>query len=82
MKTVTYGIVSEKTLAKGVAEFLLEDPEINVGVFHARGTDIARLIDYKRGKDLVEMALQVTDAVLMASSYPRLDEMDSWKMFR
>jgi len=82
IKTVTFGLVDEKTVAREIADFLLKDPEVNVGIFHVRGADIARLIDYNRGKDLAEMAFQVTDAVLMASSYPRLDEMDSWKMFR
>jgi len=82
MKTVTYGLVNEKTVAKEVIEFLLKDPEVNVGVFHVKGTDMARLIDYRRGNDLAEMAFQVTDAILLASSYPRLDDRDSWRMFR
>ncbi|MEO2152154.1 MAG: hypothetical protein ABGW50_05805, partial [Thermococcus sp.] len=82
MKTVTYGLVSEKTVAREVVDFLLKDPEVNVGVFHVKGTDMARAIDFKRGSDLAEMAFQVTDAILLASSYPRLDDRDSWRMFR
>ena len=82
MKTVTYGLVNEKTVAREVVEFLLKEPEVNVGVFHVKGTDMARVIDFKRGSDLAEMAFQVTDAILLASSYPRLDDVDSWRMFR
>jgi len=82
MKTVTYGLVNEKTVAKEVVEFLLRDPEVNVGTFHLRGTDTASLIDYRRGRDLAEMANRVTGAVLLASSYPRLDDRDGWRMFR
>ena len=82
IKTVTSGFVEEKSLGKQVIDFLLSEPEINIGTFHIRGMDIARIIDYKRGKDLAEMAYTLIETVSTIASYPRIDDSESWRMFR
>ncbi|WP_297457995.1 hypothetical protein [Thermococcus sp.] len=82
IRTVTWGLMEEHAVGRNVMEFLLRDPEANIGIFHAKGNSLALLTNDPIGKGLSDMAFEVTRLVLTASSFPRIDSDDFTSIFR
>ncbi len=82
IRTVTWGLMEERMVGRNVLEFLLKDPEVNIGTFHAKGTSLASLTNDPLGKGLSDMAFEVTRLILTASSFPRIENDEFTSIFR